>query len=142
MYETKDDLKNEEEVKKFLINKWKVNIYKLPLSYKMDFCLEKGKKIVAFAEIKNRTTPYDRYPTYILSLAKVVASRQLANETRTQPLLIVNWTDQIRWINLKEDFNCTIGGRKDRNDWQDIEPLCEFDINKFNLINRVLNNND
>ena len=142
LYETKEDLNNEDKVKQWLSRMWNVNIYKMPMSYKLDFCLEKndnknGKPIVAFAEIKCRTTPIQKYPTYIISLAKVIAGKQLALHTNTKPLLIVSWTDDIKWINMNEDFKCVVGGRRDRNDWQDIEPLCEFDINKFNEIKSV-----
>jgi len=35
------------------------------------------------------------------------------------------------WINLNEDFLCKRGGRNDRNDWQDVEPVCHFRISKF-----------
>ena len=27
------------------------------------------------------------------------------------------------------------GGRNDRNDWQDIEPVCHFRISKFKTVN-------
>ena len=38
------------------------------------------------------------------------------------------------FIDVFSDFIVKQGGRKDREDWQDEEPVCHFDINDFKII--------
>ena len=133
--ETQDNLNDEYKVKDIIMNKWKVKLHKLPIQYKLDYALTRfDKSILAFCEIKVRTNSIGSYPTYIVSLAKILSGRNLARETNTKSFLIVKWSDSLGFIDMENNFKTIVGGRIDRNDWQDIEPMCEFNINNFQRI--------
>jgi len=55
-------------------------------------------------------------------------------------LLIVKWTDNIGFIdvNTPQDF-LSIGGRTDRDDELDIEPVAHWSISLFRLVKRKRN---
>jgi hypothetical protein len=135
--ETKENLINEEEIIKFASQYWNVNYIKMPIQYKLDYAItKKTNEVIAFCEVKKRTCSIFDYKTYIISLAKLQAGRQLASLTNTKSILIIGWNDVIGYVDFNVEFKTIIGGRKDRNDWQDQEPMAEIDILKFKKLNR------
>jgi len=133
-YETEKDLSNESSVADFVSKRWNVNFSKLPISYKLDYAMYRNKSLMGFCEIKVRKCKKDDFDTYILSLDKVIQSKLLATTTKTKSVLIVSWIDKMGWIDLRDKFVCREGGRNDRNDWQDVEPVCHFKIDRFREI--------
>ena len=58
-------------------------------------------------------------------------ARKLARETNTKSILIVSWTDRTGYLDFFSHHQIRHGGRSDRNDWQDQEPMCHFDLKHF-----------
>ena len=134
MYESKDNLEKEKNVLRHMSVKWDVSYSKLPISYKLDYSMYRNDKLCGFAEVKCRKNSMNDFSTYIISLSKVMKARRLASVTGTKSVLIVSWSDATGWINLFSDFEVKQGGRSDRDDWQDQEPVCHFQISEFKII--------
>ena len=133
IYETQADLNKEKNIKKELEKKWSCNLIKLPIRYCLDYVALRNKRVVAFIEIKHRTNKIHAYPTYMLSLAKVQAAKRLAEDVRVPSFLVVQWADVLGATNLATcKFSIEMGGRTDRKDSQDIEPVAHIDLGEFN----------
>ena len=131
MYENDNDLRSEKNLISYVSDCWNVASYKLPMSYKIDYAMYRNERPVGFAEVKCRTHTFGTFPTYIISLAKVMEARRLARETNTKSILIVSWTDRTGYLDFFSHHQIRHGGRSDRNDWQDQEPMCHFDLKHF-----------
>ena len=140
IYENANDLRSEKKLISHVSDCWNVVSYKLPMSYKIDYAMYRidtgtsnssSENLVGFAEVKCRTHKFGTFPTYIISLAKVMEARRLARETDTRSILIVSWTDKIGYLDFFSHHQIRHGGRADRNDWQDQEPVCHFDLKHF-----------
>jgi len=140
IYENANDLRSEKNLISHVSDCWNVVSYKLPMSYKIDYAMYRidtgtsnssSENLVGFAEVKCRTHKFGTFPTYIISLAKVMEARRLARETDTRSILIVSWTDKIGYLDFLCHHQIRHGGRADRNDWQDQEPVCHFDLKHF-----------
>ena len=140
MYENDNDLRSEKNLISYVSDCWNVASYKLPMSYKIDYAMYRidtgtsasaSESLVGFAEVKCRTHTFGTFPTYIISLAKVMEARKLARETNTKSILIVSWTDRTGYLDFFSHHQIRHGGRSDRNDWQDQEPMCHFDLKHF-----------
>ena len=134
MYENANDLRSEKNLISYVSDCWNVASYKLPMSYKIDYVMYRNESLVGFAEVKVRTHTFGTFPTYIISLAKVMEARRLARETNTKSILIVSWTDRTGYLDFFSHHQIRHGGRSDRNDWQDQEPMCHFDLKHFKVI--------
>jgi hypothetical protein len=100
-----------------------------------DYAATRGKNITAFVEVKTRTNPMHKYPTYMISMTKVMNANAVFMSTGTPSLLVVKWTDCMGWVQLNQNkFTLEIGGRRDRHDAQDIEPVCHISIDLFKVI--------
>jgi hypothetical protein len=113
---------------------WTFN--KVPAHYRVDGCFtDKNGNLAAWVEVKNRTCSKGTYPTYLISLNKVREGLALAKDTGVPFVLLVKWTDGCFELPIAElPLSIRVGGRSDRNDWQDQEPVCFFDINSFRQI--------
>ena len=131
MYENDNDLRSEKNLISYVSDCWNVASYKLPMSYKIDYVMYRDESPVGFAEVKVRTHTFGTFPTYIISLGKVMEARRLARETNTKSILIVSWTDRTGYLDFFSHHQIRHGGRSDRNDWQDQEPMCHFDLKHF-----------
>tara|TARA_Y100000592_G_scaffold99777_1_gene177175 strand:- start:245 stop:658 length:414 start_codon:yes stop_codon:yes gene_type:complete len=131
MYENDNDLRSEKNLISYVSDCWNVASYKLPMSYKIDYVMYRNESPVGFAEVKVRTHTFGTFPTYIISLGKVMEARRLARETNTKSILIVSWTDRTGYLDFFSHHQIRHGGRSDRNDWQDQEPMCHFDLKHF-----------
>lgn len=104
-------------------------VIKLPLSYRVDFSRSAQGRVVEWVEAKKRTNAHDYYVTYFLSLGKVLAGIQMMRETKLPFTICVRFTDGLyavpphvvaKWDDLR------MGGRTDRDDWQDEEPMVHW----------------
>jgi hypothetical protein len=130
-YENDATLKAERDLIDRVSERWNFTAHKNPKSYRVDFSLTRQDKIVAFAEAKCRQFPSSRYPTYLLSLAKYMAMCEIARMTDTKAFLLVQWTDRIGFVFFPCPFELEMGGRTDRNDPDDIEPVVLIDLKEF-----------
>ena len=130
-YETQGDVDNEREVMRLLCAKWQCQFAKLPKKYALDYVLIRHDEVKAFAEVKCRTNPVGAYPTYMLALQKVIAAKELTRSTGKPSMLIVRWSDAIGYTHLAGDYKVRVGGRVDRGDWQDVEPVVDISLDDF-----------
>ena len=128
MYETAENLSAEEAVLIKLKKKWRCEGYKLPLAYQVDYVLVTDR-IKAFVEIKCRGQKYDEM---YLSLHKWMKGKELSLITGVPFILVYAFQDEVWWKPVQHDLPVfTVGGRTDRKDWQDIEPMAVFKLKEF-----------
>ena len=85
-------------------------------------------------EIKVRTNVFKKYPTYMISLQKVVNCVSHADIIGCDFFLYVQWTDGIGcWKFDRDQYTTGIGGRTDRNDRMDEEPVIYIPIENFSF---------
>ena len=133
-YETIDDLRNERNVIEAFCNPFDYQYAKMPKQYHLDYCVLKQDKVVGFCEVKVRTNNHNQYDTLLLSLSKVSAANGLKNASGINSILLVKWKDKFGYTYFKNDWPVMVGGRKDRNDWQDIEPVVHIPISEFKFV--------
>ena len=133
IYETEADRANERRVADILLDRWRCTAVKLPRRYEIDYALSRGNRVMAWAEVKCRTNPREQYPTYMVALGKVIAGLDLAQRTNLPFMLVVQWTDSLGWVTPKLDA-IHIGGRHDRGDGDDEEPVAHIPITEFKLL--------
>ena len=136
-YETEHNLNQEKEVVKIMSEEWRSHFYKLPISYHLDYALVRDNRMRGFAEIKCRTNRVDTYPTYMISLLKLIKANELSAETGLPCLLLVQWIDWLGWTTFDMDYELSYGGRKDRGDGSDVEPVAHFPIDIFTLVHKT-----
>lgn len=135
MYESAQDAENERSVITSAINKMGFTGHrKLPISYGFDFALMRGQEIKAVAEIKCRNKRYD---TLFLSLQKVQKGIDYVRNGLLA-YLIIQWPDGVYCYRL-EDYDARrypieFGGRTDRGDSADVEPVVHFPVTAFRKV--------
>ena len=114
-----------------------VDFIKLPMQYKMDFALTRNGVRTALVEVKCRRNKKHAYPTYMISMSKLVAAAGYRS-IGINCILLVQWADGMGWVQMSnEGWSVRVGGRKDRNDWQDIEPVTHIPISEFKDVIKV-----
>lgn len=131
LYESPTDLANELDVAGVLAARWKVSPHKLPISYGVDFGLFRDGAPVAWAEIKCRTNARDRYATYCIALGKAQAGLTLSRVTGRPFAIVVRWTDCLGYLIVKSIEDIRWGGRRDRGDAADLEPMAHWPTESF-----------
>ena len=137
MYETQADRNNEQRVAELLAEKG-YTLVKLPLQYKLDFAIIEDEldKVVGFAELKARTVEMNKYPTAMISLAKVVKAHDISSCTNLPSYFIVLYKDALVRINFASEFSVNIGGRSDRGDPQDRDVCAYYPISGFTVVSQ------
>ena len=135
-YETDADLANEVEIKEILSDQWKVAFHKMPRSYNIDWLLVDADGMAkAFVELKCRSNPSTQYPTLMLSLHKWMHGKELAREINGVFLVVVRWTDGLFYCIPQEcEVTFGVGGRTDRGDDQDVEPVVHIPVSCFKQV--------
>ena len=137
LYESSKDLSNELRVSSILKDFWNAEFVKLPMAYHVDWAVVRGTEIKAFAEFKRRQNPKDRYPTFMISLNKWKNGRSLGNEIGVPFLIIVEWNDGLYYCDTKAVTpTYGFGGRTDRADSQDQEPVVFINTKAFNKVRK------
>lgn len=137
IYETQADLDNEIQVRDALSRVWNVSFHKMPRAYNIDWLLvDQQGNAKAFVELKCRSTPKDQYPTLMLSLHKWMHGKTLAREINGVFLIAVRWTDGLYYCIPEECEGVTygVGGRTDRGDSQDVEPVVHIPNSCFKQV--------
>jgi hypothetical protein len=131
-YETSADRGHESRITGRISQKFKCTFEKLPIKMGMDYAAVRNGKAVAFLEIKRRNVSSCMYPTYMISVHKLMMAKSLSELTALPCYLFVEWTDRTGFIKLPPpNMTIRIGGRSDRNDADDIEPVSHFPIGDF-----------
>jgi len=134
VYENATSLSNERSFAVDFKDKRKVNLSKLPRQYHLDYAMISGdQELEGFLELKNRTNSKKAYSTYMISLSKLLKAKEYKQTLGVNTILAVRWNDADGCINLSElrDYQIKVGGRYDRGDWEDVEPVIHFDIALF-----------
>ena len=132
MYETDETKAKEQKLGELVGLKWKCELQKVSYKYKLDCLAMRGDIPMAWVELRCRTNDMLEYPTYMISLAKVQGAKRLEEDTGLPAFLVVEWTDQVRFVNLAQvDWSLGFGGMHDMRDWQDQEPVCFIPIELF-----------
>ena len=134
IYENAASLSNEAEAKEIIEKQWQCNLHKLPRSLHMDWMATRNGKGVGFVEFKRRSNLVNKYPTIFISVLKLVAAQKLYSATALTSYWVIGWTDCYGHISLNSHPDrVEMGGRADRNDPADHEPMAHYEINKVTL---------
>lgn len=135
IYETQEDLSREAKVAKRLGQVWECSMRKLQPRDAFDYAAMRGDEVVGFVEIKNRRNLMGQYSTYMISMTKLATAHSIFCATYVPCVLVVQWSDCMGWISLSHaEGVLKMGGRSDRNDPGDIEPVFHIDISKFKVL--------
>lgn len=136
IYELQVDLTHENKMKTFLEAKWNCTLHKVPLKYQVDWLAMRGKDPMAFVEFKHREKlSIDAYPRYMISLDKWMKAKQLCKEVEIPFIMVITFTEGTYYgvfaHNGLYDVTYGFGGRYDRGDAQDVEPMIYLPLKKF-----------
>ena len=136
IYETQKDLANENSMKAILEAKWQCELNKCPMKYNVEWFAKRGKDYVAFVEFKHRhTLSFDKYPRYMMSLDKWIRAQELSKEVRVPFIMVITFAEGTYYgvfnYNDVHDTKYMFGGRYDRGDPQDVEPMVLLPLKKF-----------
>lgn len=127
MYESDRDLSEEAKAIEILCLRGKLAAHKLPRRYEIDYLMMQRGGLYGWAEVKVRPG-VERYDTFMLSCAKVMAGRRLAEVFGGRFIVVVRRTDDMMVLDAlshRPNF-VAMGGRADRGDDQDIEPVAHY----------------
>lgn len=127
LYENKAHLAKEFALADELAVLWKCEFEKLPIRYGVDYLIMRKGTIVGFCEMKVREYEMDqleRMGGFMLSLGKWLEGLRLRDVTGMPFVIAIKLLDGIYWHSVTGGHDgMKIGGRKDRGDWQDVEPV-------------------
>lgn len=136
IYETATDISREAGIAASLAACWDCRFQKMPKFYGVDFAALRKGEITAWFEIKHR---FASYPSYRLSLHKWMRGIELSEITGKPAFIVVSWPVDgkreviYRAIN-RDPVKVVLGGRKDRGDPDDIEPMVEIPVGEFKRV--------
>ena len=132
-YETDSDLCNEKNIAANIESAWGVSLQKTPRRYPYDYiALDFNEVAVALIEIKHRNNDSKKYQSYMISMGKLAECQGTAKTVGLAFVLVVGFSDKIMfWPYKKNQFDIEIGGRRDRGDNQDIEPVAQIPMKHF-----------
>jgi|14_taG_2_1085336.scaffolds.fasta_scaffold09113_7 hypothetical protein len=136
IYETEKDLRNEVTLSDLVSERWKCSMQKLQPRDRFDYAAVRSGKVMSFIEMKTRTNPMMKYPTYMISMTKVINAKITNMATGIPCFLIVKWSDYAGYVSIDNiETTVTMGGRTDRSDPQDVEPVCHINLSYFKKFN-------
>lgn len=105
----------------------KLRAFKLPRRYEIDYMLQRVGAMYGWAEVKVRPG-VERHDTFMLSCAKVMSGRRLSEVFGGRFLVVVRRTDDLMVLDAvaERPIKIAMGGRTDRGDDQDIEPVAHY----------------
>ena len=137
--ETSTHRHQEDDVAAHVANAWGLRQEKFSGDLaRVDRRLYLNDTMVAILEIKTRTNPRAHYPKYMIALSKWRAIIDEARLLGVVGVLVVAWTDSIGHIfptpAIEIEMTVAIGGRTDRGDMTDIEPMIYIPVERFSTI--------
>jgi len=134
-YESQNDRNNEQAIIAVVESKWHCKAQKLKKRLELDFALIRNGKIVAFAEVKQRNVLHDTYKTFAISLHKWLKAKELSEACKIPVFFVIGYKDGIRWVKHDlTEYEMFMGGRTDRGDAQDVEPMIHIPIKQFSWL--------
>ena len=147
LYETEGDRTNEKKAMQILSRVTGHSYERLPKTYRVDIAqIDKTGAITAWIEYKKRTHFINQYPTLLISTTKLTEGVMLSRLTGIPFWLVVGFEspqseEEPDLYRLKveastiQEARSYMGGRKDRGDPADREPVCLIDVAHFKKIN-------
>lgn len=137
IYETDEDRVNEKRMLRLAYPDRQA--FKLPRSYHADFWLPHSELPPVIVECKQRSAYFGEYDTYAISLGKYMACMRLAEMMGGFFHIVTSWSDGIVAVaQMVTERTChhpiKPGGRYDRNDPADVEPMVHIPIGAFKPI--------
>lgn len=144
IYETERDLSRERGIADGLECLWDVKLHKLPQSYQLDFIMLKDGNVRGFVEIKGKhTVSFEKlkeFGGYLINLNKLERASQLMRLTGLEFRIVVEGAGEVwaaRYIEPPEIECVLFTGRKDRGDWQDVEPSVRLPVDRFKKLDII-----
>ena len=135
LYESEEDRNHEATIARKIALAWGCEIHKTPPKAPYDYCVVKNGLIRGVVEIKMRKNTHDYYATFLLSVDKVVRCNQHAQLIGCPFIVVVQYTDALKWWRFAEgEYSTEIGGRFDRGDALDVEPVIHVPLRHFKEI--------
>lgn len=135
MYESSRDRANEQRAIEAYCQSHgeRVHAVKLPMAYTVDWGIFHDDSLICWAECKRRFNPKNRYETILLSCRKYLTGLDLGRLSGKPFLLVVEWDDSLGYhvCDGRAARDIRVGGRRDRGDWQDIEPVVHIPVKDF-----------
>lgn len=138
-YENDESRRDEEGCAGRLTKRTDWNVVKLPRSYVVDFAAyDAQNQLQCFVEFKRRNCNKNKYPTFFISFRKYLTMCQLAAAAGVKAYIIVEWNDRIEAMEAGPlPIPIRNGGRDDRDDWQDQEPMVHLRVEYFRPLEEV-----
>jgi len=137
LYETASDLSVERGIADRLEQRWSCSLRKLNPTSPIDYCAMRGKKVVAWVEIKRRQKSMQQIADLggvMVNLEKMKSASDIAQITNIPFMLVVGTVDGVFAAKFDDDFvpdELTVCGRKDRNDPNDVEACAIYHAHRF-----------
>jgi hypothetical protein len=144
-YEAPEHLACEAEIAHEVGQAWGCRMVKMKRAFASDWAAIRDGEILAMVEIKDRPgytlDELDSYGGLMVSLQKL-ANLLTMNAASALPFFVIarDGTRTIYYHRLRPGVHdgLYLGGRRDRGDWQDIEPVALFRSHRFRpLVPRV-----
>jgi hypothetical protein len=144
-YESNADLDRQKEVEQFLASALSVNVVRMPdVSYGLD-CYGVSKtpdedgfhSIKWYAEIKCRDHTEATFKTLFISALKFERGYGLSMSTGVPFYIVVRFANGKIFCHTyshEKEYRVTLGGRTDRGDAADMEPVVHIPISEFHEI--------
>lgn len=132
LYETPGDRDRERQVVDAVFGPYGLRAEKMPRAYELDFAVLRGLQVMGMAEVKVRSRAYD---TLMLSWHKALALREAARAGLIA-WIVVALPEGIytQRVGADDPIDLRWGGRTDRQDWQDMEPVAHFPMARMQRV--------
>ena len=136
IYETAENRQSESSAARIIEEKLGLTVVQNKRLYPADYSFIKNGVVKGIGEIKVRKNPRFKYSTFFISADKITKCKAFSQEFGIPFFLFVWWSDGLYTINLtdKKPLHLAIGGRYDRGDSQDVEPMAHYDPADFVLV--------
>ena len=146
LYETDRDRDNEKIAMEILKKVTGCDYERLPKTHRVDIVqIDKSGTISAWIEYKRRTHFVNQYPSMMVSTTKLTEGVMLSRMTNLPFYLVVGFESPHSeeepelyrlevGIKTIQESHIAMGGRKDRGNPSDREPVCYIDIPAFQRI--------
>lgn len=134
-YETEDSLKDEREFADYIATSWAMDLYKMPVSYNLDYMGFRDDKAVGVLEIKNRNFELGHYPTLFIALSKFLNAQNYMKMGLEFAVAVrlLNGDFFYKW-DTSHKLDIKMGGRRQMRDPADFEPLIHIPFDYFEEI--------
>ena len=142
VYERDSDLQRERAAIEQIEGLWGLRFEKTPRFYAIDFCIVNSMgRVCGWVEIKGKTFPKNTYPTFFTSVEKLLRLLRMSQFTGLPAYLVCCWQDGVFFIQPTpmdcRTYAIKIGGRTDRGDADDVEPVAHIPIEHFKPVSQM-----